>query len=170
MLSVTIPRKVAKWIALLLLVANACRAAPELVGCFDQIPPFPAPIPTVFKHCHDTIKYKMMLDSKLAMLPQHFSRTEGRGVTVPAYWQTGQCLIKIDMHTETDEDTLRFFDISVQASMINIYCVARPPHWGGTSLVGPKEVMNVTLYGVRDSHSPQLEALGSTHNVFAAEN
>lgn len=69
-----------------------------------------------------------------------------------------------DMHTTADEDTLRFFDIAVQASLLSIHCVAKPPHLGGTAFVGSKKVMNVTVYGALNQHSSRLEVKNGVRN------
>ncbi|KAL8944347.1 MAG: hypothetical protein Q9216_000532 [Gyalolechia sp. 2 TL-2023] len=150
---------------------SRCRTdSSDLVGCWSQKTPFaPSLIPTIFKDCHDAIKYKLMLDPKLAMVPQHFSRTLGRGFTVPQRWQSGNCVIEIDTHTIADEDTFRFLDIAVQASMISIHCVAKPPHFGGTSFVGAKQVLNVTIYGSPVLRLIELEDDKSGHSSSIAE-
>lgn len=98
-----------------------------------------------------------MVEPKLAMVPQHFSRLPDRGFTVPHDWQSESCIIEIDMHTAADEDTLRFFDIAVQTSLLSIHCVAKPPHFGGTAFVGSKKVMNVTIHGSSTSSPSTLE-------------
>lgn len=145
-------------------------AAKDSIGCWtQQSPSLPEPIPTIFKYCQDTIRHQIMLDSKVAMVPQLFSRTPGKGFTVPFQWQSGNCIIAVDTHTAADEDTLRFYDIAVQASMVNVYCVARPPHWGGTSPVGPMQVVNVSIVGAPLSHSLILEIEEGALNASKAE-
>lgn len=63
----------------------------------------------------------------------------------------------IDMHHDEDEDILSFLELGTAAGMVNIVCVAKPPHYGGTVSVGRKRVMNVTLYGSLSPPNPILE-------------
>ena len=79
--------------------------------------------------------------------PITFSRKAGLGYKVPDYWTVGNCALTIDMHSDEDIDTMSFFDIAIEAGVVNARCVARPPHFGGTHIVGPRKVMNVTLLG-----------------------
>lgn len=53
----------------------------------------------------------------------------------------------IDMRSDNDEDTLSFREIAVEAGKLMLHCVAQPPHLGGLMLVGPKKVMDVTIFG-----------------------
>ena len=62
----------------------------------------------------------------------------------------GDCGVAIDMHSDDDEDSMSFHDIAVETGVILIRCVAHPPHLGGTQPVGPKKVMNVTVFGYRE--------------------
>ena len=144
---------------------TVCQASPSaeiLVGCWGQKGPgTEKPIPTIFKSCHDVIKNKIVVDPKMAMVPQTFSRTPGKGFTLPFHWRSGNCDIQIDTHTAHDEDVFRFLDIAFQAHLINANCVAPPPHWGGTSFVGPKRLINVTIAG-SPFRDPSGLAIGST--------
>ena len=40
-----------------------------------------------------------------------------------------------------------FMEIAITAGTLAAQCVARPPHLGGTDVVGPRGVMNVTILG-----------------------
>ncbi len=66
---------------------------------------------------------------------------------MPYTWKLGTCVIGLDTHSPEDEDTFRLMDIAVQATLLNIGCVAPEPHYGGTVQVGPRAVMNVTILG-----------------------
>lgn len=58
------------------------------------------------------------------------------------------CALSIDMHSDTDEDTTTFRQIAVEAGTIMLACIAQPPHFGGTQYVGPRNVMNVSIFGI----------------------
>ena len=70
----------------------------------------------------------------------------------------------IDMHHDEDEDILSFLDLATAAGMVNIVCVAKPPHYGGTVSVGPNRVMQVTLYGALSPQNPVLK-VGRTPRI-----
>ena len=149
-------------ILLLLLVAiNWAGAVGEArVGCWKQNPPPGRQhFTTIYKQCFEGIKDLAKLDKAYA--PIVFSRKPGAGYRVPERWITGTCYIHIDMHSDDDEDFLSFHEIAVEAGVINAACVARPPHLGGTSPVGPKRVMNVTIFGVRPFRGSLLRLDGN---------
>ncbi|KAI4129758.1 MAG: hypothetical protein LQ338_002068 [Usnochroma carphineum] len=116
------------------------------VGCFRrQVTGEMVLYPTTFKECY-AVQRKLVQQDK-AQAPITFSRKAGIGYKVPDYWTVGNCALTIDLHSEDDIDTMSFYDIAVQAGVLNVGCVAKPPHFGGTCPVGPKKVMNVTLLG-----------------------
>lgn len=142
---------------------------PDIVTCWqDRTPTSPVFAPTTFKQCLDTIKHKILVDGKLAMVPQHFSRTPGRGFTVPYTWRSGSCEIAIDAHSPEDEDIFRLKDLAIQATLVNIGCVAPAPHYGGTVQVGPREVMNVTILGWPFPRVTRLELDGDPERIAIA--
>lgn len=108
--------------ALLLLITPASEARlTSRVACLRRdLPTDPRFTPTVFKQCLEAIRNHIIVDSKMAMVPQHFSRIPGKGFTVPCAWHSGNCVIQIDMHSATEEDTLSLSDIAVQAGLINV--------------------------------------------------
>lgn len=121
-----------------------CAAA---VICWRQNPPGGRQLhPTVFKHCSDAIKELAKLDKAYA--PIAFSRRPGVGYQVPQRWVSRSCFIDLDMHSDDDEDSVSFMDIAIEAGTLAAACVAQPPHLGGTSFVGPKQVMNITILGL----------------------
>ncbi|KAI4269096.1 MAG: hypothetical protein L6R38_007594 [Xanthoria sp. 2 TBL-2021] len=137
--------------ALLLLLLLADFIAPTIAArdavCWTQkTPTSEKPIPTVFKACHDAIKI-MFPDPKSGQKPILFSRKENHGYQVPKQWRRGNCVVRIDMHDDDAEDTLTFLDLATAAGKVNIVCVARPPHFGGSVAVGANQVMNVSVFG-----------------------
>ncbi|KAL8852959.1 MAG: hypothetical protein Q9221_002209 [Calogaya cf. arnoldii] len=133
------------------------------VGCWKQNPPPGRQhFSTVYKHCYEGIKDLAKLDKAYA--PILFSRKPDAGYRVPERWITGTCFIHIDMHSDDDEDYVSFHHIAIEAGVINAACVARPPHLGGTSPVGPKRVMNVTIMGFRPLRGNVLALNGEYPN------
>jgi len=83
------------------------------------------------------------------------------------------CALSIDMHSDTDEDTTTFKQIAVQAGTIMLACIAQPPHFGGTQYVGPRAVMNVSVFGIpkRRPSVHQLPAVkGPFRNILSQRN
>lgn len=104
------------------------------------------PIPTVFKTCYDAVKL-LLPDPRSVRKPILFSRKEDHGYQVPRQWRRGNCVVRVDMHDDDAEDTLTFLDLATAAGTVNVVCVARPPHFGGTLAVGARQVMNVSVFG-----------------------
>ncbi|KAL8791090.1 MAG: hypothetical protein Q9213_000297 [Squamulea squamosa] len=133
---------------LLLIIAALNWAVAAKVGCWRQPdPPAPQHHTTVYRHCFDAIKELAELDKAYA--PILFSRKPGLGYKVPERWIKGTCYVHIDVNSEDDEDYISFHEIAVEAGVIAAACVIKAPHLGGTSPVGPKQVMNVSIFGVR---------------------
>ena len=66
----------------------------------------------------------------------------------------------IDMK-DGEEDTLTWRDIVVSASNLRDLCVATPPHLGGEGKAGPRQLLDVRIYGLgTDVEVPLL--LGSS--------
>lgn len=55
-------------------------------------------------------------------------------------------------------------DIVVAASMLRDECVAPPPHLGGKGKAGPRQLMDVRMYG-RDKDADVVLPVGSTRLV-----
>ncbi|KAI4168819.1 MAG: hypothetical protein LQ348_007429 [Seirophora lacunosa] len=116
--------------------------------CFAQNPPDrPQASPTIYKDCFEVIRNMVGHDKTLA--PTLFSRKPGLGFKLPHVWVYRSCLLRLDMHSDDDEDSVPFFKIAVEAGIINAACVVHPPHLGGTLPVGPLQVMNISLYGLK---------------------
>ncbi|CAO1601547.1 hypothetical protein XANCAGTX0491_005202 [Xanthoria calcicola] len=112
-------------------------AARDAACWMQKTPTGPMPIPTFFKTCYDAVKL---------LLPDP-RRKENHGYQVPRQWRRGNCVVRIDMHDDDAEDTLTFLDLATAAGTVNVVCVARPPHFGGTLAVGARQIMNVSVFG-----------------------
>ena len=118
------------------------------VGCYNQSPPGQRQIyPTKFVDCAEPIKNLVKYDK--AHAPTLFSRKRGLGYKLPAQWVSRSCAIFLDARSDDDEDYATFYDIAIEAGVINAACVANPPHLGGTNRVGPKKIMNISIFGLR---------------------
>ncbi len=89
----------------------------------------------------------MLPDAASIQKPILFSRKENRGFQLPRQWRRGNCVISVDMHNDDDEDTFSFLGLATKAGLLNVICVARPPHYGGTVVVGERQVMNISIRG-----------------------
>lgn len=54
----------------------------------------------------------------------------------------------LDLESDEEEDTVSFYKIAIEAGVVNGACVAPAPHLGGTTRVGPKGVMNISIFGI----------------------
>lgn len=131
----------------LALFAAICWAGQVTAGCFQQRPPGGRQLhPTIFKDCLDGIKELVRYDKAYA--PTLFRRTPGLGFKLPYHWTCRSCYIFLDLDSDEDEDSVSFYEIALEAGVVNGACVARPPHLGGASRVGPKRVINISLFGI----------------------
>ncbi|KAL8702812.1 MAG: hypothetical protein Q9201_004028 [Fulgogasparrea decipioides] len=131
-------------IFLILVVVNWAGAVP---GCWRQNPPDRQQLqPTIFKQCLEIAKFLAKVDKTDA--PVSFSRRPGIGYKVPQHWVIGTCVATLDMHSDEDEDTASFMEIAIETGTLSAACVAKPPHLGGTAVLGPKKVMNITILGL----------------------
>ena len=101
--------------------------------------------PTTYHACFEIMRF--FRSPQHAKLPFTFSRKADAGYLVPAQWLRGNCILHIDVNSDDDQETTTFEMISIAASQLAWSCVVPPPHLGGTVYVGPKSVMNVTIFG-----------------------
>ena len=130
-------------LAMTLIIASTLA---DRLGCFHQSPPLrPQRAPTTYKECSHILRFLLDYDKEQGSIT--FSRRPGIGYRVPDYWVAGTCAIPIDMHSDNEVDEMSFHDIAVEAGAIMVRCVMYGPHLGGTQPVGPRKVMNVTVFG-----------------------
>ncbi|KAG7009222.1 hypothetical protein G7Y79_00003g010900 [Physcia stellaris] len=129
-------------ILLTLLISVTCE---DQVACFAGGPGSQVH-PTTFRACRDVIRWIGFLHQDDGLIT--FSRSFSVGYKVPAHWVGGDCALGIDMRSDHDVDTMFFRDISMEAYRIALACIIHPPHLGGTRPVGPKGVLNVTVWGI----------------------
>ena len=83
----------------------------------------------------------------LSPSPFDFHRTPDRPFPLPNSFSAGSCLIWVDMESDDAEDTFSPTDVLVAVSRIIGRCVGDSPALGGKTLVGPKKLMNVFVFG-----------------------
>ena len=59
----------------------------------------------------------------------------------------GACVVRIDMDPD-QQDTMTWRDIITSASDLRDQCVSVPPHLGGEGKAGPRQLLDVTIYGL----------------------
>lgn len=96
--------------------------------------------------------------------PVVFGRTVKVGQLLPTEFVhrgfLGTCVIKLDMKNG-EQDTMTWNDVVVSAGNLRDECVAPPPHLGGESKAGPRQLLNIKMYGV-DNRKIHLAAAGSS--------
>ena len=105
-------------------------------------------VPTTFKDCRRLIRWMNSFDKDKN--PMTFTRKPGVGYQVPRQWILGTCVLGIDMISDEAEDMLTFHEIGVEAYILALGCVIHPPHLGGERSVGPRKLLNVTIWGYND--------------------
>ena len=117
------------------------------LSCYRTAPGRTQPLVEVQFHvCYQVVKF-LLLHERID-LPLDFSRRDSAGYPVPAQWKAGNCVIKIDVPDYNQVQTATFADIAREAGLVLLGCVIQPPHYGGTTFVGSKLVMNVSVFGV----------------------
>ena len=120
----------------------------NMIGCFAREAASRQPIaPTTYKACYDIVRRLVHHDKAEAAMT--FSRKPDAGFRVPEHWVSGNCVLTIDMDSDNDEETLSFKDLAIDAGTVMVRCVMIPPHLGGTTIVGQRKSMNVTVFGYR---------------------
>jgi len=79
--------------------------------------------------------------------PMHFSRHHDTGFALPHRWHSGSCVVAMDMQSEDDEDDFPIEDVALAAEAIVTQCVLGGTGYGGLVLVGPRKVVDVSVYG-----------------------
>ena len=119
-------------------------------GCYSQTPPGHTQLePTTFVVCAQAIN-SIAAGRELAA-PLAFGRSVKVGHKLPdqfshkGFYST--CIVKIDMK-EGEQDTLTWRDVLVGASFLRDFCVGPPPHFGGEAKAGPRQILDIEVYGV----------------------
>ena len=136
-----------------LFILSALNASIEKTNrneCYEQNPPGQAQfVPTTFTVCSQAIND--MTTGRALDEPLVFGRSVKVGHKVPDWFVHkgfyGSCVIEIDMK-HGEEDTLTWRDIIVRASFLRDLCVAPPPHLGGEAKAGPRQLLDVMIYGL----------------------
>ncbi|MCJ1452984.1 hypothetical protein MMC28_003329 [Mycoblastus sanguinarius] len=124
------------------------------VGCWAQNPlGEPQLIPVIYKNCREAITSIPMGGKALA--PVTFGRSADSGFKVPQSWDYGGCGVGIDVKTEDSVETTTFAAILKRAFDIAVECVIKPPHFGGRSFIGEKELLTVFVMESGAAISPQ---------------
>lgn len=89
----------------------------------------------------------MAPDMRLARKSIRFTRNDGEGFKVPESWRQGNCVVHLDVLSDTDSDTATLFGLAIQANVLNNLCVIKEPHLGGSIILGKDRLLNLTIMG-----------------------
>ena len=119
-------------------------------GCYSQNPPRQTQRPsTTYTVCTQAIN--RISTGRALDTPVVFGRAVKVGQLLPAEFvhrgHYSSCVIKLDME-DGEQDTMTWNDIIVSAGNLRDECVARPPHLGGESKAGPRQLLNIKIFGL----------------------
>ena len=139
-------------------------------GCYSQNPPGQTQRPTTtYSVCTQAI-HRMSTGRHLDT-PVVFGRAVKVGQLLPTEFFhrgfLGTCVIKIDME-DGERDTMTWNDVVVSAANLRDECVARPPYLGGESKVGPRQLLNIQMYGI-DNEKIHMAAPGSSGGLVQGQ-
>ena len=152
--------RVLSLLAFALSIFFTCECA-DTIGCWANSPDSKLS-PTTFRECRHLIKWMNSFDKDKGEIT--FSRKPGVGYRLPDQWMLGTCVLGIDMVSDDVEDTVTFREIGIEAYTVALACVIRPPHLGGRRPVGPKGLINVTLWGTKGTPGRPRPLLGPRLN------
>ena len=97
-----------------------------------------------------------------AFAPVIFSRNPHAGFKVPHSWSHGGCVIRIDTLEADVEETATFAAVFTRAFELAAECVIKPPHFGGRSLIGTTDMLEIAVIesSIRKSLPNALKGLG----------
>ena len=129
---------------------NASTLKTTINGCYEQNPPGQIQlVPTTFIVCNQAIN--RIATGRALDRPLAFGRTVKVGHKLPDYFIHkgfyGACVIEIDMKSG-EEDILTWRDVIIGANILRDTCVSIPPHLGGEKKAGPKQLMDIKMYGL----------------------
>lgn len=135
---------------LILPLLNASTLTTTTDGCYEQNRPGQTQrVSTTYTVCSQAIN--RMAAGRALDKPLNFGRTVKVGHTLPDQFVHkgfyGTCVVEIDMK-DGEQDTMTWRDILVSASTLRDLCVATPPHLGGEGKAGPRQLLDVVMYGL----------------------
>lgn len=141
---------------LILPLLNASTLTTTSAGCYEQNPPGQSQlVSTTFIVCAQAINH--IATGRALDTPLVFGRAVKVGHKLPDYFVQkgyyGACAIEIDMKPG-EQDTMTWRDIIVGASSLRDACVAPPPHLGGEGTAGPRQLLDIKMYGLSKDAAP----------------
>ena len=114
--------------------------------CFD--PTFPPPAlsyPIRYPGCLDAADEILL--SRRKNVPLTFSRSENADIQLPWRIHGGNCLMSLDVLNNDDEEVMSIQDANEIATALCRVCVRGYYRYGGTTPVGPRRVVHISVYG-----------------------
>ncbi|KAI4236834.1 MAG: hypothetical protein L6R40_006023 [Gallowayella cf. fulva] len=126
-------------------------------NCFDQRQPYDIQLkPIKYLDCIEAARQATF--GGKAGAPMHFSGDPRAGMVMPETWVYGTCAVRIDMKQQEDEDVFSMFIVANGASHLAERCSdhnKKSPGLGGLTLIGPKKVVLLFVYGITPRPAPK---------------
>lgn len=117
----------------------------NIFRCFDPEFPPPGPFyPITYSACTETAD-EFIADARVDV-PLTFSRRENADVPLPWRVRSGNAMMTLDVLNQDDEDIMRIKDVHELALALCKMCVRDYYRCGGTTPVGPKGMVHISVY------------------------
>ncbi|KAL6716026.1 hypothetical protein ACLMJK_006988 [Lecanora helva] len=114
--------------------------------CWQQQPPGHHQLwPTIFRDCKASIAQIPLSGS--GRKPLVFSHNPDIGFEVPHSWQSGNCVVEIDVVEDDVVETTSFENVVEEATRLAKSCVIAKPHLGGKVYVGKEGGLQIWVFG-----------------------
>jgi hypothetical protein len=117
----------------------------EYDDCFDPPAPRTGLYPTNLEDCSNAAQG--LIQDREPFRPIIFARKGIAGYRLPKVVRNGTCVISIDVLNDNDKDTFTLWKAYTAAIDIARRCTQGPYTLGGRTTVGPKNVVNVVVFG-----------------------
>lgn len=140
--------------------------------CFQQKPPTePQWIPAIFDDCANTMLAFHAAIGKIRPsgelhTPMVFGKGVSSGFELPRTFKHGSCAVLLDSSTSKDYEYMPPKDVMDAVWTLATLCVDKPgPRIGGNGVLGPKQIVSVTVYGIREARQryPHFEIVSAMY-------
>lgn len=126
-------------------VVNNSSNSNEYDDCFDRATPHRGLYPAKEQDCLNAAEE--ILDFRDPFYPITFARRDNVGFRLPKVVRNGTCVISIDVMKDADKDKFKPRLVYTTAMDIAHRCTHGDFPFGGRTMVGPKKVVDVLVFG-----------------------